>query len=297
MKPSDLSGLSMFVAVAEARSFTGAARKLGMTQSALSHAVRRLEASLGVRLLTRNTRSVAPTVAGERLIETLAPALREIGERVSELTDAGDEPAGLIRISTPEHAARTVLWPVVDRLVARYPGIQVELNVDASLTDIISERYDAGVRLGERLEKDMIAVRIGPKLRMAAFATPAYFAEHGVPNTPDDLARHRCINLRMASGSVYAWEFEKDGREINVRVEGQLTFNRVDLVLAAAMAGHGIAFLGEDHVAATIADGTLTRVLEDWCDQFEGYYLYYPSRRHSSAAFSVLLEELRFRQI
>lgn len=286
----------MFVAVAEARSFTGAARKLGMTQSALSHSVRRLEASLGVRLLTRNTRSVVPTVAGERLIETLSPAFREIAEGLSELGDASDEPAGLIRISTPEHAARTVLWPVVDRLVARHPGIQVELNVDASLTDIIAERFDAGVRLGERLEKDMIAVRIGPKLRMAAFATPAYFAEYGVPVTPDDLARHRCINLRMASGNIYAWEFEKDGRAINVRVEGQLTFNRVDMVLAAAVAGHGIAFLGEDHVTALVADGVVVRVLEDWCDEFDGYYLYYPSRRHSSAAFSLLVEELRYRE-
>lgn len=295
MKREDLGSLSMFIVVADERSFTRAAAMLGISQSALSHSMRRLEAKLGLRLLTRTTRSVAPTDAGERLLETLRPALDDIDAKLAELTQLRERPAGSIRISTPEHAARTLLWPAVDRLTAEQPDIHVEINVEAGFTDIVAERFDAGVRLGERLEQDMIAVRIGPRLRMAAVGSPSYFAAHGTPLTPHDLARHSCINLRMVSGSVYTWEFEKDGRELNVKVEGQLTFNDASLIVAAAVAGHGIALLVEDRAAPLLAEGSLVRVLEDWCDPFDGYYLYYPSRRQPSSAFSLFLEALRYR--
>ncbi len=294
MRREDLADLTLFVAVVDERGFTRAARKLGLSQSALSHAMRRLEARLGLRLLTRTTRSVAPTDAGERLLATLRPALDEIDNRLAALTELRERPAGTIRITTSEHAARSVLWPVVDRLTTDHPDIMVELNVDSGLTDIVAERYDAGVRLGERLEKDMIAVRIGPRLRMAAVAAPAYLARCGRPETPHDLARHSCINLRLASaGGLYAWEFGKAGRELRVKVEGQLAFNRIDLILDAAVAGHGIAFVVEDTAAAALRQGTLTRVLEDWCEPFDGYHLYYPSRRQPSSAFGLLLDALR----
>jgi len=286
----------MFLAVAEERSFTRAAARLGVSQSALSHSMRRLEAKLGLRLLTRTTRSVSPTMAGEQLLETLRPALDDIDNKLSSLTELRERPAGTIRITTSKHAARTILWPVVERLTAENPDIEVELSVDGGLTDIVAERFDAGVRLGERLEKDMIAVRIGPKLRMAAVGSPAYFAEHGTPDMPGDLAHHRCINLRfVSSGSLYVWEFEKDGRELKVKVEGQLVLNDVDLAIDAALAGRGVAFMIEDHVARQVSEGTLVRVLEDWCEPFDGYYLYYPSRRQPSPAFSLLLEALRYR--
>lgn len=297
MRREDLGSLAMFLAVAEERNFTRAAARLGVSQSALSHSMRRLEAKLGLRLLTRTTRSVSPTVAGERLLETLRPALEDIDARLSSLTEMRERPAGTIRITTSKHAARTILWPAVDRLTAANPDIEVELSVDAGLTDIVAERFDAGVRLGERLEKDMIAVPIGPKLRMAAVASPGYLAEHGTPQTPGDLAHHRCINLRfVSSGGLYVWEFEKDGRELKVKVEGQLVLNDVDLTIDAAIAGHGIAFMIEDHVAPQLADGRLIRILEDWCEPFDGHYLYYPSRRQPSLAFSLLLEALRYRR-
>jgi DNA-binding transcriptional LysR family regulator len=297
MRREDLGNLAMFLAVADERNFTRAAARLGVSQSALSHAMRRLEARLGLRLLTRTTRSVAPTLAGERLLETLRPALEEIDDKLSSLTELRERPAGTIRITTSKHAARTVLWPVIDRLTAANPDIEVELNIDSGLTDIVAERFDAGVRLGERLEKDMIAMRIGPKLRMAAVGSPAYFAAHGVPLTPGDLAHHRCINLRFVSaGSLYVWEFEKDGRALNVKVEGQLVLNDVDLTVEAAIAGHGIAFMIEDHAMPQIAAGTLVRVLDDWCEPFDGHHLYYPSRRQPSPVFSLLLEALRYRE-
>ena len=297
MRREDLADLTLFLAVVEEGGFTRAAGKLGLSQSALSHAVRRLEARLGLRLLTRTTRSVAPTEAGERLIETLRPALAEIDGRLAALTELRGRPAGTIRITTSEHAARSVLWPAVDRLAAANPDVQVELYVDPGFTDIVAERFDAGVRLGERLEKDMIAVRIGPKLRMAAVGAPSYFASAGRPDTPHDLDKHRCINLRLASaGGLYAWEFEQSGRELKVKVEGQLVFNRVDLILEAAAAGHGVAFVVEDQAAALLARGALVRVLEDWCEPFDGYHLYYPSRRQPSQAFSLLLDALRFKE-
>lgn len=297
MRREELGSLAMFLAVADERSFTRAAARLGISQSALSHSMRRLEARLGLRLLTRTTRSVAPTEAGERLIETLRPALDEIDAKLASLTELRERPAGTVRITASRHAVRTVLWPAVDRLTAEHPDINIEVNVENGLTDIVAERFDAGIRLGERLEKDMIAVRISPPLRMAAIGAPAYFAEHGIPETPDDLARHRCINMRWVSaGGLYAWEFEKAGREVNIRVDGQLVFNDSDFIIEAAVAGHGIGFVMADHVSQQFEDGTLARVLEDWCEPFDGYYLYYPSRRQPSPAFSLVLEALRWRE-
>jgi DNA-binding transcriptional LysR family regulator len=291
----DLGSLALFVVVAEERSFTRAAARLGLSQSALSHAMRRLEAKLGLPLLTRTTRSVAPTQAGERLLETLRPALDDIDDRISALTELRERPAGNIRITTSAHAARTILWPAIDRLAASYPDISVELNIEAGFTDIVAERFDAGVRLGQRLEQDMIAMPIGPRLRMATVGSPSYFARHGKPIAPQDLADHTCINLRMPNSSIYAWEYEQAGRELNIKVGGQLLFNDVDLIVEAALSGHGLAHLIEDRVVPLVADGTLVRVLEDWCDPFDGYYLYYPSRRQPSAAFGLLLEALRYR--
>lgn len=296
MQRDDLADLTIFIAVAEEASFSGAARKLGMTQSGVSRTVGKLEARLGLRLLTRTTRSVAVTEAGERLLEVLQPALAGIDERLSLLTDFRERPAGTIRISTSEHAAETVVWPAVSRLVAEHPDINVELGVETGFVDIVSGKFDAGVRIGEQVEKDMIAVRIGPPLRMAAFASPAYLEKHGRPRTPRDLARHRCINTRFVSdGGVYAWEFEQDAKELRIKVEGQLTFNRSSLILAAAKAGHGIGFLIEDAVRPLIASGDLVEVLSDWCPPFDGYHLYYPTRRQSSLAFRLLVEALRYR--
>jgi DNA-binding transcriptional LysR family regulator len=295
MRRGELGSLAMFLAVAEERSFTKAAAKLGISQSALSHSMRRLEAKLGLRLLTRTTRSVSPTEAGERLIETLRPALDDIDARLAALTELRDRPAGTVRITTSAHAARAVVWPVIDRLTSENPDVNVEVNIESGLVDIVADRYDAGVRLGERLEQDMIAVPISPKLRMAAFGAPSYFVERGRPQTPYDLAEHNCISLRMStSGGLYAWEFERDGKELRVKSEGQLVFNDAGLIMEAALAGHGIAFMIEDHVTEQLADGTLVRVLEDWCEPFDGYYLYYPSRRQPSPAFSLVLDALRY---
>lgn len=296
MRREELVDLNAFMTVAEEQSFTRAAAKLGTSQSALSHTIRRLETRLGVRLLTRTTRSLAPTEAGEKLLATLRPALDSIGAELASLGELREKPAGTIRITTSEHAANTILWPTLERLLPDYPDIHVELSIDAGLTDIVTERFDAGVRLGEALAKDMIATRIGPDLRMAAVASPGYFERYPIPRTPQDLAAQQCINLRLLSaGGLYAWEMEKDGREIRVRVEGQLAFNNVRMMLRAAVAGFGICFVMEDHVQQQLADGTLVRVLEDWCPPFAGYHLYYPSRRQPSAAFSLLVEALRYR--
>lgn len=296
MQREELGTLAMFTVVAEERSFTRAAIKLGLTQSALSHAMRRLETKLGFRLLTRTTRSVAPTEAGERLLESLRPALAEIDAKIVSLTESRERPAGTVRITTSGHAARTILWSAVERVVAEHPDINVELNIEAGFTDIVAERFDAGVRLGERLEQDMIAMRIGPRLRMATVASPAYLEQHGRPLVPQDLAHHNCINLRMVSGSIYAWEYEKDGREINIKVGGQLVLNDPELMVAAALSGHGLIHLVEDRLLPLIEDGSLIRVLDDWCDPFDGYYLYYPSRRLPSPAFAIVLEALRYRE-
>jgi DNA-binding transcriptional LysR family regulator len=296
MRREDLVDLNAFMAVAETRSFTRAAAGLGTSQSALSHTVRRLETRLGVRLLTRTTRSVAPTEAGERLLATLRPALDSIGVELESLTELRDKPSGTIRITTAEHAARTILWPALETFLAAYPDVHVELSVDSSLTDIVSDRFDAGVRLGEALAKDMIAVRIGPDVRMAVVGSPDYLAKRGRPKTPQDLSSHQCINLRMlSSGSLYAWELEKGGRELRVRVDGQVTSNNISMIVNAALAGFGLAFVMEEHAAQHLASGRLVEVLSDWSPPFPGYYLYYTSRRQPSAAFALLVDALRYR--
>ena len=296
MRRDELGDLAAFLAVAEERSFTRAAARLGTSQSALSHTVRRLEARLGLRLLTRTTRSVAPTEAGERLLATLRPAFDEIDARLAALSELRDKPAGTIRITTGQHAAETILWPALLRLLPHYPDVRVELSVDQALTDIVAERYDAGVRLGEQVARDMIAVRIGPDIRMAVVGAPAYFATRPKPKTPHDLTHHTCINLRFPTlGGLYAWEFEKDGRALNVRVDGPLVFNVMPMILKAATDGFGLAFVLEDQAAPLIADGRLVRVLADWCPPFPGYHLYYPSRRQLTPAFALLVESLRYR--
>lgn len=296
MRRDELADLSAFMVVAEERSFTRAAARLGVSQSALSHTIRRLEARLGLRLLTRTTRSVSATEAGERLIATLAPALSEIETGLAALGDLRDRPSGSIRITAGEHAAHTLLWPVLERFLPLYPEVRVEIATDQSLTDIVAERFDAGVRLGEQVAHDMISVRIGPDLRMLVVGSPSYFRAHGRPGTPHDLTDHTCINLRLPTyGGLYVWEFEKDGRALNVRVDGQLTFNDMDLVVRAAAAGLGLAIVMEDQAAPLLADGRLEAVLLDWTPPFTGYHLYYPSRRQPTQAFALLVEALRFR--
>ena len=296
MRREDLVDLNAFMAVAEEENFTRAAAKLGTSQSALSHTVRRLETRLGVRLLTRTTRRVAPTEAGERLLKTLRPALDDIDLELASLSELREKPAGTIRIATSEHAANRVLWPVLKKLLPDYPDLHVELAIDSGLTDIVAGRFDAGVRLGESVAKDMVAVRIGPDLRMAVVGSPAYFASRTKPRTPQDLADHQCINLRLpTAGGFYAWELEKDGRELRVRVEGQLAFNNTAMVVRAAVDGFGLACVLEDQVGTLVTDGRLVRVLDDWRQPFAGYHLYYPSRRQTSAAFSLLVDALRYR--
>ncbi|WP_441770523.1 LysR family transcriptional regulator [Labrys sp. KB_33_2] len=293
----NLNDLVAFLAVARARSFTRAAAQLGVSQSALSHAMRGLEERLGLRLLVRTTRNVAPTEAGERLLSNLGPRFEEIEAELAALSAFRDKPAGTIRLTAGEHAAETVLWPAVERLLPAYPDVHIEIIVDYGLTDIVAERYDAGVRLGEQVAKDMIAVRIGPDMRMAVVGSPAYFARRPKPVTPQDLTAHRCINMRLPTyGGLFAWEFEKEGRELKVRVEGPLVFNNLALRLKGALGGLGLAYVPEDAVQDLIAQGSLVRVLDDWCASFAGYHLYYPSRRQASPAFAVLVEALRYRR-
>ncbi|KAA0700662.1 LysR family transcriptional regulator [Neorhizobium sp. P12A] len=296
MLRENVNDLLAFVAVARERSFTRAAAQLGVSQSALSHTMRALEARLGLRLLTRTTRSVSPTQAGERLLLSLAPHFEQIEGELAALSELRDKPAGTIRITTGEHPAGTILWPALERLLPQYPDINVEMIIDYGLTDIVAERYDAGVRLGEQVAKDMIAVRIGPDMRMAVVGSPAYIARRGTPLTPQDLTDHTCINMRLPTyGGIYAWEFERDDREVKVRTEGQLVFNNIALRLNAALAGLGLAFLPEDVVLPHLEEGRLVRLLEDWCPPFPGYHLYYPSRRQSSPAFALLVDPLRYR--
>jgi DNA-binding transcriptional LysR family regulator len=296
MQRGHLDDLVAFVAVGREQSFTKAAAKLGVSQSALSHTLRELEARLGVRLLTRTTRSVAPTEAGERLLHTLGPRFEEIEAELAALSELREKPAGTIRITATEHAVDTLLWPKLVKFLARYPDIKVEIFIDNGLTDIVAQRFDAGVRAGEQVAKDMIAVRIGPDLRTAVVGAPAYFRKRPEPRRPADLVGHACINLRLSThGGLYAWEFEKGGRELKVRVEGQLTFNGTFEMLDAALAGFGLAYVPEDVAQPHLAKGRLRRVLEDWCPPYAGYHLYYPSRRQSSAAFALLVEALRYR--
>jgi len=294
MLKDNFNDLLSFMVVARERSFTRAAAQLGVSQSALSHAMRHLEARLDVRLLTRTTRSVVPTEAGEQLLLRLTPHLVEIEQELTALRDRRDRPAGNIRISAGEHAMSAVLWPVLKPFMAHYPDINIEVTVDNGLTDIVDGRFDAGVRLGEQIAKDMIAVRIAPDMQMAVVGSAAYLAQYGVPQTPEQLENHRCINMRLPTlGGLYAWEFEQDGREIRVRVDGQLTLNSLPQRLDAAVAGLGLAYVPQDTVAALVADGRLVRVLESWCPSFEGYHLYYPSRRQHTTAFTLLVEALR----
>jgi DNA-binding transcriptional LysR family regulator len=296
MPRENISDLLAFLAVAKERSFTKAAAKLGVSQSALSHTIRGLEEGLGLRLLTRTTRSVSPTEAGERLLRTVGPRFDEIKTELAALSELRDKPAGTIRITAGEQAAETILWPAVAKLLPNYPDIKIEIIVDYGLTDIVAERYDAGVRLGEQVAKDMIAVRIGPDMRMAVVGSPSYFAKQKRPKSPQDLTAHDCINIRLPTyGALYAWEFEKGGRELKVRVEGQLVFNNTALRLSAVLAGLGLAYLLEDQVQAHLAEGRLVRVLADWCPPFSGYHLYYPSRRQSSPAFALIVDALRYR--
>jgi len=296
MARPNFQNLLAFRAVARERSFTRAAAQIGVSTSALSHTMRKLEEELGIRLLTRTTRSVVPTEAGMRLLTAIGPHFDGIETELAALGEFRDKPAGLVRITTGSHAAATILAPAVARLLAAYPDIQVELNIHAGFIDIVAERFDAGVREGETIAQDMVAVRIGPDLRMAAVASPGYFAHHPPPKTPHDLAGHNCINLRFPThGGLYAWEFEKDGRALNVRVEGQLIVNDIALARQAALNGLGIAYLPQDFVQPNIRNGQLTRVLGAWCPPFPGYHLYYPSRRQPSRAFALLVEALRYR--
>jgi DNA-binding transcriptional LysR family regulator len=297
MQNANLNDLLAFVAVAQERSFTRAAAQLGVSQSALSHTVRGLEERLGLRLLTRTTRSVAPTEAGERLLRVAGPRIDEIAMEMAALNELRDKPSGTIRITAHDHALRSVLWPALQKLLPEYPDIKVEIVIDYGLTDIVAERYDAGVRTGEMVAKDMVAVRIGPDMRSAIVGAPSYFASHARPKTPQDLTTHACINLRLPThGGLYAWEFEKGGREIRVRVEGQLVFNGTAPMLDAALSGFGLAYVPEDTVQAHIADGRLIRVLADWCPYYPGYHLYYPSRRQPTPAFALLVNALRYRR-
>ncbi len=296
MQRGNLDDLRALVAVGHERSFTKAAAKLGVSQSALSQTIRQLESRLGLRLLTRTTRSVSLTEAGERLVHTVEPRFEEIDAELATLSALRGKPTGTIRITAGDHAIKSLLWPRLAKFLPQYPEIKVELIVDHGLTDIAAERYDAGVRWGEQVAKDMIAVRIGPDTRFAVVGTKSYFARHAPPTTPQDLVTHNCINLYLPTyGGLYAWEFECNGRELNVRVDGQVVFNDVFQTLEAALAGIGLAYVPEDLAQPYLAKGRLKRVLEDWCAPWSGYHLYYPSRRQSSAAFALLVDALRYR--
>jgi DNA-binding transcriptional LysR family regulator len=296
MRRGDLTDMLWFLAVAEERSFTKAAAKLGTSQSTLSLTIKQLETRMGMRLLTRTTRSVSPTEAGERLIRAVGPRIADIDSDIEALTALRDKPSGTVRITLSDHAFNWIVWPKLEPVLRDYPDIRLELNVDNGFRNIVEERFDAGVRLGESLDKDMIAVRIGPDWRLVAVAAPSYLASHPIPQTPQDLVEHDCMNHRQGrSGGLYAWEFAKDGRELRVRVEGQLTFNTTIAMVTAAVQGHGIAYVPENMVEDEIASRRLVRILDDWSPYFSGYYLYYPSRRQNSAAFSVVVDTLRVR--
>jgi DNA-binding transcriptional LysR family regulator len=298
MDRENASDLLAFLAVARERSFTRAAARLGVSQPTLSQTVRNLEERLGVRLLNRTTRSVAPTQAGERLFRTIAPRFEEMDRELSVLSELRQKPAGTIRITSTEYAAAGIVLPALAKILPDHPDIKIEVIIDYGLTNIIAEQYDAGIRPGELVAKDMIAVRIGPDLRMAVVGSTTYFADRKRPRTPQDLTQHNCINLRTPThgGSLYTWEFEKNGREVNVRVEGQLVFNGAGALLSAALKGFGLAYLTEGQVQEYLSSGQLVRVLSDWCPPFSGYHLYYPSRRQPSPAFSLFVDALRYRR-
>ncbi len=296
MRRDEIADLAAFVIVAEERSFTKAARRLGMAQSALSQIVRRIEQRLGVRLLSRTTRSVAPTEAGERLIATLAPMLHDLDAAVASLGDLRDRPSGTIRITTVEHAAKTIIVPAMKRLLPDNPDIKVEITIDYGLANVVADRFDAGVRLGGDIAKDMIAVRIGPDTPMAIVGSPGYFQLHPAPSSPTQLVDHRAINLRLpTSGTLYGWRMMRGGRETRVRVDGPLALNSIDLIREAALDGHGLAYLPLDQVQLDLETGRLARVLGKFTPDLPGYHLYYPNRRHASAAFALFVEILRYR--
>jgi DNA-binding transcriptional LysR family regulator len=295
MARRNLNDLLAFLTVAREGSFTRAAAVLGVTQSALSQTVKALEARLEIRLLTRTTRSVSLTAAGERLVGTIGHRFDEIEAELAALTALRDKPAGIVRITCADHVLRANIWPKLLPVLRDYPEIEIEFDVSYGLRDIVADRFDAGVRLGESVDKDMVAVPIGPKIRMAAAASPDYLSRHAVPKLPSDLTAHRCIAQRQVSGGLYAWEFERRGRELEVRVGGQVILNTSPPIVAAALDGMGIAFLPEDEFSPHIEEGRLVRVLEDWCPPFPGFHLYYPSRRHPSPAFSLVLDALRYR--
>ncbi len=297
MPKANINDFIAFLAVARERSFTRAAAKVGVSQSALSHTIRQLEARLDIRLLTRTTRSVSTTEAGERLLEKLGPRFEEIEAEIEALSELREKPAGTIRISTSDYAIETIIRPKLKRFLPKYPDITVELVIDYGLTDIVAERFDAGVRFGEQVAKDMISVRIGPDVRFIVVAAKSYFNKHPKPATPQDLTSHSCIALRLPTyGGLYSWELEKDGREVRVRPEGQLIFNSIFQVLDAAVDGHGVAHVPEDIAAPYLTSGKLVRVLDEWSPPWDGCHLYYPSRRQSSPAFVLLVEALRHRE-
>lgn len=296
MPQENFNDLVAFVMVAREESFTKAAVKLGVSQSALSQTVRGLEERLGLRLLTRTTRRVSPTAAGERLLRIAGPRFEDIQAELAALAEMRDKPAGTVRITSGEHAAISVLAPALEKFLPDNPDVNVEITVDYGLTDIVAERYDAGVRLGEHLAKDMIAIRIGPEMRMAVVGAPSYFRQNPWPEVPQDLTGHNCIQMRMPThGNILSWEFEKDGHELKVRVEGQLVFNNIAMRLDAVRRGLGLAYMPEDQVSGLIERGEVVRVLEDWCAPFSGYHLYYPNRRHTSPAFALVVDALRYR--
>ncbi|MBV9378130.1 MAG: LysR family transcriptional regulator [Alphaproteobacteria bacterium] len=296
MPTGNLNDLLAFLAVGQERSFTKAAAKLGVSQSALSHTMRGLEERLGVRLLTRTTRSVAPTEAGERLLHSIGPLFEEIEVELGALSELREKPAGTIRLTATEYAADEILLPKLAKLLPAYPDIKIEIIIDYGLTDIVAGRFDAGVRNGEQVAKDMIAVRVGPDMRMAVVGSPSYFSARPPPEKPQDLIDHNCITLRLPThGGLYAWEFEKDDRELRVRVDGQLTYNTTAQMLTASLAGLGLAYVPEGMAKPYLARGRLRRVLEDWCLPYSGYHLYYPSRRQPTPAFALLVNALRYR--
>ena len=295
MQKETAADLVAFLVVAREQSFTRAAAQLGVSQSALSQTMKGLEARLGVRLLTRTTRRVSPTEAGERLLRAVAPRFEEVDAEIEAVTALREKPAGMIRLAATENAAASVLWPVLERFLPNYPDIKVEIVIDYGLTDLVANRFDAGVRFGEMVASGMISVRIAPDARMAVVGAPSYFAGRMPPKVPHDLTDHKCINLRLPThGGLYAWEFEKAGREMNVRVDGQLVFGTATLLLTAARAGFGLAYVTEEQVRDDLKSGRLVRVLGDWCPPFSGYHLYYPSRRQPTQAFALLVEALRY---
>ena len=292
----DLNSLSSFIVVAREKSFTRAAAQLGVSQSALSHSMRALEERIGMRLLARTTRGAAPTEAGERLLSRLAPHYEGIESELAAISELRGKPSGTIRITTHDHAASTILWPKLSKLLPEYPDIRLEINIGYGLVDIVAERFDAGVRIGDQIAKDMIAVRISPDFRMAVAAAPRYFEGREKPKTPQDLTSHNCGNLRMAThGGLYAWEFVQDGRELNVHVTGQFIFNTSAQLLDAALEGYALTYAPEDVIQPYVEAGRLVRVLEEWSPTLPGYRLYYPSRRQSLPAFALVVDALKLR--